>query len=185
MPDPQTEDTMPAGTSLAPLFPDWGQYNDRLIAAVRDLSTDQLAIRASPDHFPIWALTAHTAGARTFWLCTVIGEPGIERTPFTDPTGFGWEDDPDHPRDAAELVGALESTWSVVADCLARWMVASLDDVVERRGATGIQYHTKASILSRLMTHDAFHAGEISQLLGVHRLPEIDLWARDRSVRPG
>ena len=176
---------MTSATPLERLFPDWPQYNDRLIGAVRDLTPDQLAIRASPDHFPIWGLTAHTAGARTFWLCTVIGEPGIERTPFTDPTGLGWEDAPDHPREAGELVGALETTWSVVADCLARWTTESLEDVVERRGARGIQYHTKGSILGRLVTHDAFHAGEISQLLGVHRLPEIDLWARDRSVRPG
>jgi uncharacterized damage-inducible protein DinB len=38
--------------------------------------------------------------------------------------------------------------------------------------------HTRASILNRLVTHEAFHGGEISQLLGVHGLPPIDLWRR-------
>ncbi len=28
----------------------------------------------------------------------------------------------------------------------------------------------------RLLSHDAFHTGEISQLLSMHGLPEIDLW---------
>ena len=28
------------------------------------------------------------------------------------------------------------------------------------------------------MSHDAFHSDEISQLLGVHGLAAIDLWAR-------
>jgi hypothetical protein len=28
----------------------------------------------------------------------------------------------------------------------------------------------------RLITHDAFHSGEISEILGVHGLPAIDLW---------
>ena len=40
------------------------------------------------------------------------------------------------------------------------------------------QVHTRASVLDRLFSHDAFHAGEISQLLGVHGLPPIDLWVR-------
>lgn len=38
--------------------------------------------------------------------------------------------------------------------------------------------HTRASILNRMLSHDAFHAGEISQLLGRHGLPVIDLWRR-------
>jgi hypothetical protein len=38
--------------------------------------------------------------------------------------------------------------------------------------------HTRRSILLRLLSHDAFHSGEISQLLGVNGLPAIDLWAR-------
>jgi hypothetical protein len=28
----------------------------------------------------------------------------------------------------------------------------------------------------RMLTHDAFHSGEISQLLGANGLAEIDLW---------
>ncbi len=45
-----------------------------------------------------------------------------------------------------------------------------------RDGVT--QRHGRASVLNRLCSHDAFHAGEISQLLGRHGLPPIDLWAR-------
>ena len=40
------------------------------------------------------------------------------------------------------------------------------------------QVHPRASVLNRMFTHHAFHAGEISQLLGVNHLPPIDLWAR-------
>ena len=41
------------------------------------------------------------------------------------------------------------------------------------------QRHTRQSVLMRLLSHDAFHTGEISQLLSMHDLGEIDLW------RPG
>ncbi len=88
-------------------YADGAQYRSRLVDGVRDLTADQLALSAGPDHAPIWALAAHAAGTRTYWLCGVLGEPGAETTPFPDPfSGLGWEDDLDHPRSAAELVGA-------------------------------------------------------------------------------
>jgi hypothetical protein len=37
----------------------------------------------------------------------------------------------------------------------------------------------------RLLTHDAYHAGEISQALGMHGLQEVDLWTgRHRILAP-
>lgn len=48
----------------------------------------------------------------------------------------------------------------------------------ERRYRDVRQVHTRRSVLLRLLSHDAFHSGEISQLLGSHGLPAIDLWAR-------
>jgi hypothetical protein len=149
------------------------------VAAIRDLTDEQLALRASPDHLPIWGLAAHVAGSRAYWLCGVFGEPGADATPFADPLAeLGWEDVEDHPRTASELVWALESTWAVVEAALGRWTPAMLDESFERRFRDVVQHHTRGSVLNRLFSHDAFHAGEISQLLGVHGLPAIDLWAR-------
>jgi hypothetical protein len=145
---------------------------------VRGLSAEQLAIRAGPNHAPIWALAAHCAGTRTYWLCGVLGEPGAETTPFPDPYGDGWEDDLDHPRSGAELAVALESTGAVVERCLDTWTVDMLEVEFERVLGDVRQRHTRRSVLLRLLSHDAFHSGEISQLLGTHRLPAIDLWAR-------
>ena len=165
--------------AVAPIFRDWAQYNDRLIGGVRDLTAEQLAIRAGPNHAPIWALAGHVAGVRVYWLCGVFGEPGAETTPFPDPFfEIGWEDDEENPRRADELVFALESTWAVVAGCLARWTPAMLEEGFERVRDAVIQVHTRQSVLMRLLSHDAFHSGEISQLLGVHGLPPIDLWSR-------
>jgi hypothetical protein len=119
------------------------------------------------------------AGARTYWLCGVFGEPGAERTPFTDPvSGDGWEDDPDHPRTSDELAWALDSTFEVVQDVLGRWTVDELTVTAERPWGDTVQVHTRGSVLDRLFSHDAFHAGEISQLLGLHDIGSIDLWRR-------
>jgi hypothetical protein len=51
-----------------------------------------------------------------------------------------------------------------------------LTDEVERHYDGTVQVHTRASILQRLLTHEAWHAGELSQTLGIHDLPQLDLW---------
>jgi uncharacterized damage-inducible protein DinB len=164
---------------VASLYPDWPQYAERIRDAVKDLTADQLALRAGPEHAAIWALAAHIAGTRVYWLCGVFGEPGADRTPFTDPmSDTGWEDDQTHPRSGTELAWALDSSWDVVRDCLGRWSVDDLDVTAERVRDGVTRIHSRASVLNRICSHDAFHAGEISQLLGLHELPPIDLWAR-------
>ena len=51
-----------------------------------------------------------------------------------------------------------------------------LDENIERHYADQVQVHSRASILQRLLTHEAYHCGELSQTLGVNGLPQIDLW---------
>ena len=118
--------------SIATLYPDWPQYAERLRDGVAGLTAAQLAIRAGPDHGAIWQLAAHCAGTRVYWLCHVFGEPGAETTPFTDPAGLGWEDEPEHPRSGAELAGALDATWAIIAATLDRWTPDDLDVTAER-----------------------------------------------------
>jgi uncharacterized damage-inducible protein DinB len=166
--------------SIRRFYDRWPQYNRRLTEVVGAMTDEQLAIRPSPERWPIWATTAHTAGARVYWLCTVLGEPGAEATPWPDPTNdIGWEDDLDHPRSAGELVTALDSTWAIVDRCLDRWTPEMLDEEFERFYGDQRQVHSRASILQRLLTHDAYHCGELSQTLGIEGLPQIDLWRPD------
>ncbi len=133
---------------MAPLFKGWQLQNERLVAALRPLTADQLTLPVGSPTWPIWASASHIAGVRPYWLCTVFGEPGAETTPFAGMSDAGWEDDLSHPRRAAELVGALESTWKIVDQ----------------------------SVLFRLVTHDAYHTSEISLTLGSAGLGAIDLW---------
>jgi uncharacterized damage-inducible protein DinB len=167
--------------SIRRFYDRWPQYNRRLTEIVGAMSDEQLAIRPSPERDPIWATVGHTAGARTYWLCGVLGEPGAETTPWPDASGQGWEDDLDHPRTASELVWALDTTWAIVDGCLDRWTPELLDETVERRSADRVQVHTRSSIVQRLLTHEAYHCGELSQTLGIHRLPQIDLWRPDEA----
>lgn len=162
--------------NVAPFYEGWQFANERLVERIGALSLEQLELRAAPDLWPIWAITAHTAGARVYWLCHIFKEPGAERTPFTDPTGEGWEDDLTHPRQASELISVLESSWTIVEECLTRWTPEMLHEEFRREIAGEVQIHTRQSVLLRLLTHDAYHSGEIAQTLGMNGVEELDLW---------
>ena len=67
----------------------------------------------------------------------------------------------------------------VVDPCLDRWTIDMLADEFRRTSSGTGQVHTRGSILQRLFSHEAYHCGELSQTLGIHGLPQIDLWAAD------
>ena len=165
--------------SVLAFYDQWPQYNRRIVEVIAEMTDEQLAVRPSPERWPIWATVGHTAGARVYWLCSVFGEPGAGTTPFTDPTGEGWEDDLEHPRSAGELVMALNTTWAVVAGCLDRWTPEMLTGTVVREYGGSRQVHARGAILQRLFSHDAYHCGELSQTLGIAGLPQIDLWRQE------
>jgi len=165
--------------TIRPAYEMWPQYNRRLRDVIGAMSDEQLAIRPSADLWPIWATVGHTAGARTYWLCDVIGEAGAENTPFEPGSEDGWEDHLDQPRGAEELVEALDSTFAIIESCLDRWTPDMLGDRIRRDYGGQTQIHTRSSILQRLITHEAYHCGELSQTLGIHGLPQIELWAPD------
>jgi uncharacterized damage-inducible protein DinB len=165
--------------SVVGSYANWAVYNRLLTEAIASMSDDDLRLGPpAGDHWPIWALAAHVAGARIYWLCVVLEEPGLERAAaFMDPeTGESWEDDLAVPRSAAELADALRVSWQVVADCLERWTPPMLDEPMPREGQRGIEYHTRQSILLRMISHDAYHAGEIALIQGIHGRPPLDLW---------
>jgi uncharacterized damage-inducible protein DinB len=161
--------------SIRAFYDRWPQYNRRLAEAIATLTPEQLALRPSAEHWPVWALVGHLAGARVYWLCHVVGEPGAETTPFMDPES-GWEDDPDQPRSADELVAALEATYAVIDGVLDRWTPGDLPREIERRHGGQVQVHTRTSILQRLLTHEAYHVGEIAQILGSNGLEAPYIW---------
>ena len=84
-----------------------------LVRALQGLTPEQLDLRTAPHQWAIWQLAGHMAGARAYWFYDWMGEgdPAVRDlfrvTSTTVPDlpleDAGWEDDEDHPRDAAEL----------------------------------------------------------------------------------
>jgi uncharacterized damage-inducible protein DinB len=167
-------------TTIRTAYGMWPQYNRRVREVIAGLTNEQLAIRPASNALPIWAAMGHTAAMRVYWLCEIVGEPGAESTPFWSGTEtVDWADDLDRPRSADELAAAFDATFDVVEGCLDRWTIDMLPDEIERHYGGTVQVHTRGSILQRMMTHEAWHAGELSQTLGIHGIAQPDLWRPD------
>ncbi len=51
-----------------------------------------------------------------------------------------------------------------------------LDESVAREQGDAARHFTRRSLLLRLITHEAYHAGEIALIQSMHGRPPIDLW---------
>lgn len=162
--------------TVAALYEGWPRIQARLVKRLPEMSPETLALKSSPDGWPIWAILSHLAGTRVYWLCEVFKEPGHETTPFGDLSQEGWEDRLDEPRGSDELLRAMESSWQIVLSCLERWTPEMLGESFTRNYGGNIQQHTRQSVLTRMIMHDAFHTGEVSVLLGMNGLPSLDPW---------
>jgi uncharacterized damage-inducible protein DinB len=153
-----------------PFYEGWADHQRKLVASIRPLTPEQMQLRASPGEWAIWQLASNMAGGRLYWLCRMLGEDDQGAMPmFAD---RGWEDDPQHPRTAEEVVDALEKTWGVAEACLDRWSLEHVSEQVTTKDWWGNTVTiTPGWVLWRLMSHDMHHGSEISLILRVHGLP--------------
>ncbi len=170
---------------LQTFYDGWANYQRLVLAAIRDLTPEQLALRTAAHQWAVWQLAGHMAGARTYWFHDILGEGDtatrdmfrvasttVPDLPLED---AGWEDDEDHPRDATRLVEAFDVTWTMIDDCLRRWTPDDLAVEFSRERRTGTQTFTRQWVIWHLMEHDLHHGGEISQILGSHGVPALNL----------
>ena len=168
---------------LQPFIAGWAAHQRLLLAAIADLSREQLALRPAPAAWTIWQLASHMAGSRAYWMHDVLGEgdPAIRDlfrvTTTTVPDlpleNAGWEDNESQPRTADEIVDAFKVTWSVVEACLGRWTSDDITVQIPQRGAD--RHTTRGWVIWHLMEHEAHHGGAISIALGANSLPGLDL----------
>jgi len=166
-----------SNATIRPAYSRWPEYNRRLrdiVAAMTDL---QLAMRPSPERWPLWATVGHTACQRVFWLCDFAGEPGAKTTPFTD-AGHNCpgDDDLEHVLSAGALADALDSTFRIVERCLDRWSLDMLDEELRRPESDESWVHTRGAVIQRVFSHDVYHSAELNETLGEAGLPLIDFW---------
>jgi hypothetical protein len=143
---------------------------------VAALTEDELALRPSPDRWPLWASIGHLACQRVFGLCDVAGAPGAAASPFPN-AGFDCpgDDDLEHVWTAEQLVDALDRTFTIVDWCLDNWTIEALEEVVVHEDDPD-RTRPRGVTLQRSYAHDIWHVAELNEALGVLGLEQIAFW---------
>ena len=152
--------------TIRPAYSNWPRYNRELRDVVAALTDEQLAIRPSPERWPIWATIGHATCQRVSWLCGFAGEPGAEATPFPDALHRCPVDEYLEPvMNAGELVAAIDSTFRIVENVLDTWTLAILDEEIRRTFGARTWAYTRGSVIQRVFTHDIYHAAELNETI--------------------
>jgi hypothetical protein len=165
------------GTPIRSAFPAWPAQARQLRDAVARLTDDQLALRPSPDRWPIWATIGHLSCQRVFWLCDFAGEPGADATPYPDAgDNCPGDDDLEHVLGAQQLVDGLDASFAIVERCLDAWTAESLVEVISHPEWGPGREHTRGFVIQRVFAHDVAHITELNEVFTAARLPLADLW---------
>lgn len=141
----------------------WKEYQEQLIVTLRTLTPEQLAIRAGSDLRPVGEIAAHIVEGRVSWLFGVLKEGDAEIASLAE-----WE--AGTTRSVAEYTRALEATWKLVEDVLARWTPEELAESIILPWIGPKYPITRAWVIWHILEHDLHHGGEISHSLGSHGL---------------
>jgi uncharacterized damage-inducible protein DinB len=163
--------------TLATFITSWKEYQDHLAVAVASLTAEQLTLRAAPGLRSVGENALHIVGCRMFWFTEALGEDGDEELkPYARWNRVALEapyasaEEYTHALQAsvptgAELAEGLNRTWRLMADCLARWSPAEMQQTF---GSEEDGEASRAWVVWHVLEHDLHHGGETSLILGMH-----------------
>jgi uncharacterized damage-inducible protein DinB len=152
--------------TLTMFYKQWKEYQDHIKEAVAPLSAEQLALRAAPGLRSIGENAEHIIGCRAGWFTYTLGEEGNAEVKAI----AAWEEKGAPARSAADLVQGLDATWQLMADCLARWSPADMEQTFPDDWEGTIVHLSRAWVVWHVLEHDLHHGGELSLTLGMHGL---------------
>ncbi len=150
----------------------WDVSQEALIKAIAPLSAEQLTFKSSANLRSVEENCLHIIGARARWCHRVMGLGGAHFAAYSR-----W-DHPEMPkRSADELVEGLRHSWQILQEALMQWTPVDLANTFpnENPDPGEPDPFTRQWIIWHLIEHDLFHSGEISQILGMHGIPGMEL----------
>lgn len=163
---------MPAQTesTLDMIYENWGGYQQKLCTAVAPLTDEQLTLQPAAHMWPLGQVLQHIISVRAGWFSGTLQD---EDETMNEYMLWGRRDSP--ARSAAELVQGLQETWAFIAARLQRWTPAECAQTFPDEWEGQVYELSRSWVIYHVMEHDLHHGGEVSLILGMHKLPSLDL----------
>ncbi|MGZ8612334.1 MAG: DinB family protein, partial [Actinomycetota bacterium] len=58
----------PSAPGLQTFYDGWANHHRLVRAAIRELTSEQLALWTAPHQWSVWQLAGHMAGSRSYWF---------------------------------------------------------------------------------------------------------------------
>jgi uncharacterized damage-inducible protein DinB len=157
--------------TLTTFYTYWKEYQGHISGAIAPLNTKQLELRATPHLRSIGEIVLHIVACRAYWFTDFLREDcGEEMRVYADWNEIALELGAPIPG-TAELVQGLDRTWQFMADCLARWSSADMQQTFPDEWDGKPVDVSRAWVVWHVMEHDLHHGGELSLTLGLHGIP--------------
>lgn len=151
------------------IYAGWKNYQVLLIAALKPLTPEQLALQSASHLRSIEAIATHMIGARERWFAPPLGDGNKQLAKFSR-----WDRRGGPVRTAAEIVQGLQFTLDYIHTTIAGWTPTEWQEITPGEGLLEVG-DTRQWVIWHLIEHDLHHGGEISLTLGMHKLKAPDL----------
>ncbi|MBP6015149.1 MAG: DinB family protein [Candidatus Promineofilum sp.] len=157
-------------STLDTIYDNWKSYNDKLRAAIAPLTDEQLRLQPAPGMWPLQQLLQHIISVRAGWFCGTLQEADEVMEPYLE-----WAQWESPARSAAELAQGLDDTWAFIESRMRRWTPEERAVTFPDEWEGVISDVSRSWVIYHVLEHDLHHGGEISLLLGMNKLPGLDL----------
>jgi uncharacterized damage-inducible protein DinB len=170
--------------SLLSIYKGWDGYQSSLMHAVTPLTAAQLAFRPAPHLRSVGELVRHIALGRVDWFLR-MDAPGSRQLAGQISV---WDEDQQGNRyareqaivavdNAGELAKWLEASWQMIDQTLRLWTVDDLQKTYRHTWRGETYAISRQWTIWRIMAHDLHHGGELSLLLGIQGIENLELGA--------
>ena len=156
--------------TLTTFYTYWKEYQDHIKGALAPLTSEQLTLSPAPHLRSIGEIALHIIACRAYWFIDFLGENYSEEMKvYADWNEVALTLGAPIPT-VAELVQGLDRTWQFMAGYLARWSPADMHQTFPDDGDGTPVELSRAWVVWHVLEHDLHHGGELSFILGMHRL---------------
>lgn len=160
----------PTQSTLDVIYESWRGYHEKLRDCIAPLTDEQLLLQPAAHMWPLGQLVQHIIAVRAGWFSGTLQDDDETMHEYME---WGQRESP--AQSAVELVRGLDETWAFIDARLQRWTAADCAMTFPDEWDGETYQVSRSWVIYHVLEHDLHHGGEISLILGMHRLRTPDL----------